>query len=177
MVGRLRHVRDPRGEHALLAREFLVDEIGDAVRGQAQVAGRHRMALPAEVLALDDVPQAEPHVEAPVGQAREAAHRKRIRIFLPPRREIGPAGFVEVRTRAVDHAELPAALEVGVDDRGDLLRRGVLAAKRDDCDGKLGEPDAGDFDAELAECGRDGHSADQRHHLAAAPQVLFIHES
>jgi hypothetical protein len=101
---------------------------------------------------------------------------------LAPRRHVGPAGFIEIRARrAVDDAELAAALEVGLHDRGDLLRRRILPSKGRDGDGKLGEADSGDLDAELGECGpacgRQGQPASQRHQFAAAPQFLFNHVS
>src|SRR4029078_12055536 len=63
-------VGDAGREDALLAGQLLVDEVGDAVRRQAQVAGLDRAALAAELAALDDVPELEAHVVAAVGHAR-----------------------------------------------------------------------------------------------------------
>ena len=50
-------------EDARLAGELLVDEVGDAVGHQAQVGRGHRIALAAQVLALDHVPQPKAHID------------------------------------------------------------------------------------------------------------------
>ena len=54
---RLGHIGNARRENAALARELLVDEIGNAVCHQAQVALGHDKTLPSQVLPLDHIPQ------------------------------------------------------------------------------------------------------------------------
>ena len=73
-VAALDHVGDARREHALLAGELLVDEVGDAVRGRrAACSLRQRVGAAAERRLLDHVAEPEAHVEAAVGAARHRA--------------------------------------------------------------------------------------------------------
>jgi len=170
---RFGHVGEARGKNAALAREFFVDEVGDAVRHQAQVALRDDETLPAEVLPAHHVPEAKAHVVAPVGQARDAARGERVGSLLPPRREVGARHFVERRARGIDAAKLPAALQVGLHDRGDLLRRLCLTTKRHDGHGQLRQPHARDFDAKLRQRRQGRADRQGREHLATQePRAL-----
>ena len=117
---------------------------------QAQVALRNDKTLPAQVLPLDHIPQTKPHIKTPIGQTRDAASGQRIRTFLAPQCDVWPRGFVQRCAGGVNGAELPASLQVGLDDGRNFLGRLRLAPKRSDGDGQLGQPNAGDFHTELS---------------------------
>ena len=161
-VAGLGHVGDAGGENALLAGELLVDEVGDAVRRQAQVGRGDGVALAAQVLAAHHVPQAKAHVAAAVGQAGHAAHRQRIG---------APSGARGSRRAGWFR---PAAAPAASIARNWPLRSrsawtmaaifcGAWASPRNGRDGdrQLGQAHAGHFDAELGE---------RRQHAAAAPR-------
>ena len=137
------------------------------MRDQAQVALRNDKTLPAQVLPLDHIPQAKAHIKAPIRQPRDAASGQRIRAFLAPQRDIWPRGFVQRGASSVNGAELPAALQVGLDDGRDFLGRLRLTAKWSDGDGQLGQPDAGDFHSELSKRGNGGRGDECGQQLAA----------
>jgi len=69
--------------------------------------------------------------------------------------------------RSIDAAELAAALQVGLHDLGDLLRRGVLPLERNQRDGQLRQPDARHLDPELGEGGHHGSCSKSRNQSAA----------
>jgi hypothetical protein len=151
-----RDVGDAGREHALLAGQLLVDEVGDAVRRQAQVAGLDGAALAAELAALDDVPELEADVVAAVGEAAHRAADERVGRARAPLRHLRARALVEARRLRVDDAEGAAPLEVGADDGRDRLRGLVLVAEPDDGDRQLGRADAGDLDPELRRRGQRG---------------------
>jgi hypothetical protein len=159
---RARHVGDARREDALLAGQLLVDEIGDAVRRQAQVAGLDGAALAAELAALDDIPELEADVVATVGEARHRAADERVGRARAPLRHLRAGGLVEAGRLRVDDAEGAAALEVGANDRRDRLRDLVFVAKADHRDRQLGRADAGDLDPELGRRGQRGEREQRR---------------
>ena len=114
---RARDVGDAGREDALLAGQLLVDEVGDAVRRQAQVAGLDGAALAAELAALDDVPELEADVVAAVGEARHRAGDERVGGARAPGRHLRARALVEAGRRGVDDAKDAASFEVGADDR------------------------------------------------------------
>ena len=163
----LGHIGNASREDTALAGELFVDEVGNAVRDQAQVALRNDKTLPAQVLPLDHIPQAKAHIKAPIGQPRDAASGQRIRTFLAPQRDIWPCGFVQRGASSVNGAELPAALQVGLHNGGNFLGGLRLTPKRSDGDGQLGQPDAGDFHSELSKRGNGGRGDECGQQLAA----------
>src|SRR5439155_12159364 len=88
-------IRDAGREHALLAGQFLVDEVGDAVRGQAQIRRVDRVALAAELDAFDDVPELESHIEWAGRAARHRAANERIDRTAAPLAHRRLAGLIE----------------------------------------------------------------------------------
>jgi hypothetical protein len=159
---------DARGEHALDAGEPLVHGVGDAVRGQAQVDRGHDVALAAQRHAANDVPELVTHVEAAVGQARDRACDQRVGGASAPFVHGRHTGLVE-RAGRVDAAELAAALEVGTDDVGDRLARGVLAAKANHRDGQLRGAHTADLDTELRQHGRREAGTEGAEEVASMP--------
>jgi hypothetical protein len=84
-----RDVGDAGREHALLAGQLLVDRVGDAVRGEAQVGRLHRVALRDQLAALDRVPELEAHVEAAIGEPGRRARGERIAAAAAPFAQFG----------------------------------------------------------------------------------------
>ena len=69
-------VRDARREHAGVAGELLVDDVGDLVRGRAELRRRHHVGHRGELRLLDRVEQREADLDPPVA---ERTHRRRPR--------------------------------------------------------------------------------------------------
>ena len=61
-------VGDARREHARVAGQLLVDDVGDLVRGRAELRRRDRVGHRGELRLLDRVDQREAHLDAAVGQ-------------------------------------------------------------------------------------------------------------
>ena len=163
-------IGDAGGEHALLAREFFIDEVGDAMGSQAQVALWHHIALAAKVLGLDHIPQAETDIETPIGQAVDTAGHQRVGRLLPPHAHVRAAGFVQHGASSINGAELPAALQVGLHNGRNLLRGLRFATKWRNHDGQLGQSHPCHFNTELCKR-RQGRGACQRHQHGAARQM------
>jgi hypothetical protein len=147
------------------------------VRRQPQVAGGDRIALAAQVLRAHHVPQAKAHVVAAVGEAADAAHHQRVGAGLAPRCDVQPAALVERAARAcIDGAELAAALEVGLHDGTDFLRRLGVAAERRHRDRQLRQANARDLDPELGPGGQ-RRGAEQSDQVAPAPGCWCHHRA
>ncbi len=58
-----------RVENTSLARELFVNEVGDTVRHQTQIALGHDKALPTQILTPNHVPEPEAHVISPIGSS------------------------------------------------------------------------------------------------------------
>ena len=67
------HIGNAGREHAAFPGELFVDEIGNAVRDEPQIARRYRVDLAAEILAAHHVPQPKAHLVAAIGQACHTA--------------------------------------------------------------------------------------------------------
>jgi hypothetical protein len=151
------HVGDARGKHAALARELFVDEVGQAVRRQAQIGRQHDAALAGKLGAAHTVPQAHAHVDAAVGQPRGRAGHQGVGTLAAERGEVGHAALVQPR-RYGDHAEGATALEVGPDHGRQRHARGCLVAEGRQRHRDLRGTDAGDLDPHLRQ-GRSGAQA------------------
>jgi hypothetical protein len=146
----LHHVADARCEHAGLAGEFLVDDVGDLVRRDAHLARRDREAETRPLRLLDRVHQPEAHREAAVGtfhhvpdhQVLDAAvaHVAPVHLFRFARELRHPA-------RALV-AEQAAAQQVGKHDLAHLVLLALLVAERQHRDGDLLAAAADDLDGQ-----------------------------
>ena len=137
---------------------------------QAQVALWHHVALAAQILGLDHIPQTETHIEAPIGEADDATGHQRVGRLLPPHTHVGAAGLVQHGACCIHRTELPAALQVGLHDGRNLLGRLRFATEWRDHDGQLGQADPGDLDTELRQS-RQGRGASQGRQHGAALQM------
>ena len=116
---------------------------------QAQVRRGHRKTLPAHVLPLDYIPQPETHVKTSIGQLVDAARDQRVGPSLTKHRQVWQGHLIQPAYARRNRAKLAAALQVGLHDVRNFLRRGVLPLERRKADGQLGQADPGDFNAEL----------------------------
>ena len=147
-------VGDAGREHALLAGQLLVDEVGDAVRRQAQVAGLDGAALAAELAALDDVPELEADVVAAVGKAAHRAADERVGGARAPWAISGRALSSKLVACVSTMRKAPLlSRSARMMDETDCAVF-VLVAEPDDGDRQLGRADAGDLDPELRQSGR-----------------------
>ena len=109
-------------EIALLAGQPLIDLVGDDVGDAAPVFRRGEILLAGELLAGDDVPQAEFRLEPPVALPRHAAGHQRLRVdglpVLELRRDVDVGDALDIGG-LVDRREQSAALQIVGDDLGD----------------------------------------------------------
>ena len=165
-------VGDARGEHAGIAGQRLVDHVGDAVRGGAELRRRDRVDLARQHRLLDHVDQLEAHLDAAVGLRAHRADDDRIGAAGAP---VGGAHVLRARgTRhagVVDEAEQARALQVRTDDAGDAEREACLALERDDRNGNRRARAADDLDGELRARHRQRHERDDKEEESAAEDL------
>jgi hypothetical protein len=105
----LHHVGDLGGEDTLVAGEPLVDDVGDAVAGGAQLRGRDHVRIARELGALLHVEEAEAHLDAPVGLRLDLADDQRLGGPRRPVAEIHLRGLARQRRDAAGVHELEEA--------------------------------------------------------------------
>ena len=115
------HIGNSGREDTLLASELFIDKVCNAVGCQAQITLGHDITLPPQVLPLDDIPQTETDIKTAIGQTGNAACHERVCGLLAPQPHIRAAGFIQYSPCSVDGPELPAALQIGLDDGADFL--------------------------------------------------------
>jgi len=140
-------VGDAGGEGAADAGQLEVDVVGDQVRRQARELRRDGLVQVGDLGLLDGVEQLVAHVVAAVGQRVDGADDERVGALGLPGAVVD---VVDVADDAgVDDLEGAAALEVGLDDGGDLLRGDAFVGEAGHGDRDLVAADAGNFDAHL----------------------------
>jgi hypothetical protein len=160
----LRDVRDARGEHAGIAGELLVDDVGDLVPGGAELRRCDDVRHRGELHLLHGVEQCEAHVHATVGRR---THRPDHHGVGAARAKIAEPDILGARGPRHDSgiAHLPeeaAPLQVGRDDARYAERPGGLVLERDDRNGNCGAAATDDFDGELGARGGDGQHHERK---------------
>ncbi len=156
-VALLRDVGDARREHAGVAGELFVDDVGDPVRGGAELRRRDDVGHRRQLRLLDGVDEREAHFHAAVAQRPHRPDHDGIRAARAEVGELHVLGAARPRHDA-GIAHLPeeaAPLQIGGDDAGDAERPGRLVLERDDRDRDRRAGAADDFDGELRARRRD----------------------
>ncbi len=112
--GAFHDIGDARGKHTRLASELFVDEIGDAVRGGAQLRAGMRVGLRAEGALLEHVGETDARRITPFAGCCDGASDHGVRAALLQLGE-GWCGFFSQHT-TIDHTEHATAFKVGADD-------------------------------------------------------------
>ena len=154
-------ISDTGGENTFLTRELFVDVVGNAVCNQAQIARSDRKTLTTQVLALNNIPQAKAHIPATISQAGHAAGGQRVRTLLAPLSHVGARCFIKCHARGIHAAELAAALQISLNNGGNLLRGRALCLEWGNCNRQLCQAHACYLNPELGQC-RNGRCCGQR---------------
>ena len=153
----LGHIGHAGGEDAALAGQLQIDCVGNPMRREPHVIGRHRIGFAAEVLAFHHIPELEAQVDPAIGQAADRARRQGIGVAGAPITPGRQAGLRQARRR-IDDAELSAALEIGADDRSHRLAAAGFVDEIGQGHRHLRAADTRDFDTKLGH----GRQAQQR---------------
>ena len=170
----LGHIGNAGRKDPFVTGQGFVHVVSDAVGGQTQVAGHHGVAGAAQVLGLDHVPEAKTHIKTPIGQPCHAAREQRIRPALTQGREVRARGFIQ-GLACSQGAKQPTALQVGLHDAGNPLRRPLFPTKGRERDRDLGQAHTRDIDPELG-LGR-ARAQDCKTHSVPQARQQESHES
>ena len=147
------------------------------MRDQAQLGRGDRITLATQILRTHDIPQTVTYVIAAIGQSGHTAGCQRVRALLPPGREIRPTGFVQNRTRGIECTELPATLQIRLDNLGDPDRGLIVASESDNGEGQLNLAHTGDLDPELGQgrrCAEPGQGGEAQN-MPSVVSILIAH--
>ena len=135
-LGALHHVGDLGREDTLLPGDFLVDEVGDAVRRGACVVLGEEVRDGAHWRLLHHVVDAKAHLEAAIGVLRHRPDDERIGEARAPFAVVDGRVLVRMRRerRDFEPAEKAAALQIRAHDCREARADILLARERDDGD-------------------------------------------
>ncbi len=147
----LHHIGDLGREDALVAGEALVDHVGDAMRGRAQLRRRHDVRIARELALLLHVEEPEAHLDASLGDVLDLADHQGLGAARGPVGEVhlGGLGGQRRHPARIDDAEEPGATEVRGDHVAYRLGLRAVPCHRHDGDRHLAAAARRDVDGEL----------------------------
>jgi len=143
-------IGDAGGEHAGIAGQFFVYDIGNFVRGEPQLAFGGEIDEPGDLGPFDHVHDAKTHLVAAIGGARHRTDDHGFGATRLPLRIVDLLRFVGHRIHAarIDGFEQAAAREIGNDHRRDALLESVFGTERHDGHRNLIGAGADNFDGQ-----------------------------
>ena len=134
-----------------IAGQLFVDDVGDPVRGRAQLRRRDGVGESRQQRLLDDIEQEKPHFDPAVGQRRHAADDDRVGAARRPVAVAHVFGARRPRIDAarIDELEQAAARKIVAHDLRDAQRIGALVGEGHDGDRNGRRAATHDLDGEL----------------------------
>jgi hypothetical protein len=144
-------VGDAGREHTRVAGHFFVDDVGNLVRGGAELGGRDRIDHRHQWHLLDHVDQREADLDAAIGERARRADDDGVRPLGAPCGRLHVLDARRPRRDAgrIDQPEEARTREIGAGDVRDAGGAHGLAVERDHRDGHRGTRATDDLDGEL----------------------------
>ena len=107
------------------------------------------MALAAQVLTANHIPQSHTHIKTAICQKRDAAGGHRVSAALAPHAGIKPCVFIGFQAFCVNSSKHTAAFKISTQNRTDFLGCLRFAGKQWQGNGQLSQSNTGDFNPKL----------------------------